>query len=123
MGDLARLYTLTTGVETRAEQLREAGERISNLARVLNIREGKGTRAHDTVPAKILDQPVSVAGVANDVTLSRTELDRGLDAYYAARGWTRNGVPTPATLDSLGLRELIPLVHPRPDVASSGHFP
>ena len=31
------------------------------------------------------------------------ELDRMLDEYYEARGWTAQGIPTAAKLDELGL--------------------
>ena len=30
-----------------------------------------------------------------------------LDGYYAARGWTRDGIPTKNTLTELGLESII----------------
>jgi aldehyde:ferredoxin oxidoreductase len=30
-----------------------------------------------------------------------------LDAYYALRGWTSEGIPTPEKLQSLGLDEVV----------------
>jgi aldehyde:ferredoxin oxidoreductase len=35
------------------------------------------------------------------------ELNAMLDAYYALRGWTSEGIPTPEKLQSLGLGEVI----------------
>jgi aldehyde:ferredoxin oxidoreductase len=35
------------------------------------------------------------------------ELDKMLDAYYALRGWTPEGIPTREKLNSLGLASLI----------------
>ncbi|MEM2875996.1 MAG: aldehyde ferredoxin oxidoreductase family protein, partial [Candidatus Bathyarchaeia archaeon] len=38
--DLAKLYTLVTGIDMSAEEIRVAGERINVLGRLFNIREG-----------------------------------------------------------------------------------
>jgi aldehyde:ferredoxin oxidoreductase len=103
--DLANYYTLATGIPMTAEELDKAGERIENLARLFNIREGKGTREYDTVPWKIKHCPVPDEGPAKGIVVNDEELQLGLDEYYAARGWTKNGVPTVAKLKELGLEE------------------
>ena len=103
--DLAIYYTLATGIPMTAEELDQDGERIENLARLFNIREGKGTRAYDTLPWKIENVPVPDEGPAKGVCVSDEELQLGLDDYYAARGWDSNGVPTVEKLESLGLGE------------------
>jgi aldehyde:ferredoxin oxidoreductase len=103
--DLANYYTLATGIPMTAEELDKAGERIENLARLFNIREGKGTREYDTVPWKIKNCPVPDEGPAKGIVVNDEELQLGLDEYYAARGWTKNGVPTVAKLKELGLEE------------------
>jgi len=87
------------------EELDKDGERIENLARLFNIREGKGTREYDTLPWKIENVPVPEEGPAKGVCVSDEELQLGLDDYYAARGWDSNGVPTVEKLESLGLGE------------------
>ncbi len=103
--DLANYYTLATGIPMTDVELDNAGERIENLARLFNIREGKGTREYDTVPWKIKHCPVPEEGPAKGVVVSDEELQLGLSEYYAARGWTENGVPTVAKLKELGLEE------------------
>lgn len=103
--DLANYYTLATGIPMTAEELDKDGERIENLARLFNIREGKGTRKYDTVPWKIKNCPVPEEGPAKGVVVNDEELQLGLDEYYAARGWTSNGVPTVKKLKELGLEE------------------
>jgi len=103
--DLANYYTLATGIPMTDKELDKAGERIENLARLYNIREGKGTREYDTLPWKIKNCPVPEDGPAKGVVVSDEELQLGLDEYYAARGWTSNGVPTVAKLKELGLEE------------------
>jgi aldehyde:ferredoxin oxidoreductase len=103
--DLAKYYTLATGIPMTAAELDKDGERIENLARLFNIREGKGTRKYDTLPWKIENAPVPEEGPAKGVVVSEEELQVGLDDYYAARSWTSNGVPTVEKLKELGLDE------------------
>jgi aldehyde:ferredoxin oxidoreductase len=81
----------------------QVGERIETLARLFNIREGKGTRQQDTLPYKILNVPVPEEGSAKNAHVSTEEFQAGLNGYYAARGWTPNGVPTPENLSALNL--------------------
>jgi aldehyde:ferredoxin oxidoreductase len=101
--DLANYYTLATGIPMTAEGLDKAGERIENLARLFNIREGKGTREYDTLPWKVKNTPVPEEGAAKGMCVSDEEHQLGLDDYYAARGWDSNGVPTLEKLKELGL--------------------
>ncbi len=108
--DLANYYTLATGIPITPEELDKDGERIENLARLFNIREGKGTRAYDTLPWKIMNVPVPEDGPAKGMFVSDEELQIGLDDYYAARGWTSDGVPTVEKLNELDLGEYAPMV-------------
>jgi len=108
--DMAKYYTLSTGFEMTPEELIKAGERINNLARVLNIREGKGTREYDTLPWKIMNVPVPDEGVAKGAVVNQKEFDIGLDDYYSVRGWTKEGIPTPEKLKELGLDDLVSIV-------------
>jgi aldehyde:ferredoxin oxidoreductase len=107
--DLANYYSLATGIPMTPEELTKDGERIENLARLFNIREGKGTRKYDTIPWKIKNVPVPDEGPAKGVCVSDEELQVGLDDYYAARGWTIDGVPSAAKLNELGLGDLAPV--------------
>ncbi len=108
--DMANYYTLATGFEMTPEELLKAGERINNLARVINIREGKGTRKYDTLPWKIMHVPVPDEGVAKGAIVNQKEFDIGLDDYYSIRGWTKEGIPTPEKLKELGLDDLVGIV-------------
>jgi aldehyde:ferredoxin oxidoreductase len=82
------------------------GDRIENLARLFNIREGKGTRKYDDVPYKIKNFPVPDEGPAKGVCVSDEEMAIGLDDYYASRGWTPDGIPTVERLKEVGLGDL-----------------
>ena len=101
--ELARTYSLVTGIPMTAEKMRTAGERMNNLARLLNIREGL-TRKDDTLPWKTMNDPIP-EGVAKGSFVSHDDLDLMLDAYYEARGWSSQGVPSMAKLEELGLSE------------------
>jgi aldehyde:ferredoxin oxidoreductase len=107
--DLAKLYTLVTGWETTPEEMRLKGERINNLARVINVREGLG-RKDDTLPWKVMNVPIPDEGPSKGAYVTQEELDLMLDDYYEARGWTRDGIPTPEKLKALGMDDLIPIV-------------
>ena len=104
--DLANYYTLATGIPITPEELTKSGERIENIARLFNIREGKGTREFDTLPWKIKNCPVPDEGPAKGAVVNEEEFQIGLDDYYAVRGWTPDGIPTPEKLADLGLGDL-----------------
>ena len=93
LDDLAKYYTLATGIPMTPAEMKKAGERIEVLARVFNIREGKGTREHDTLPWKIMNVPVPDEGVAKGACVNNDEFQIGLDDYYKVRGWTRGRNP------------------------------
>ena len=106
---MSRLYTLVTGIEIAPEEMKRAGERINNVARLFNIREGLG-RKDDTLPYKVMHMPVPDEGPSKGAYVSREELDLLLDDYYMARGWTREGIPTAEKLKELGMDDLTYIV-------------
>ena len=110
MADMTKYYNLATGFKMTPEELTKAGERINNLARLYNIREGLGTREYDTLPPKIMNVPIPDKGVAQGAVVNQEEFDLGLDDYYDVRGWTKNGVPTVKKLKELGLEKYAYLV-------------
>ena len=102
--DMAKLYSLVTGEAITAEELKVAGERINTLAKLINTREGLG-RKDDTLPWKVMNQPITDDGPAKGAVVTQDELDLMLDDYYQARGWNVEGVPTKAKLQSLGMQD------------------
>ena len=104
--DLAKYYTLVTGYEMSPEELTLAGERINNLGRLINIREGL-TRKDDSLPYKIMHFPVPDEGVSKGAHVTQEELDLLLDDYYETRGWTKEGVPTKEKLNAIGMEDLV----------------
>ena len=101
----ADIYEHVTGWPMTADELMQAGERINNLKKLFNIREG-WTRADDTLPPRALEEKLP-DGVAEGVGLPREELDLMIAAYYRARGWNDDGTIPESKLRELGLLDLI----------------
>jgi aldehyde:ferredoxin oxidoreductase len=109
LADMAKLYALVTGYEMTPEELSAAGERINTLARLINLREGL-SRKDDTLPWKVMNQPIPDDGPVKGAVVTQDELDLLLDDYYQSRGWTLDGVPTKSQLNKLGLEDLSSIV-------------
>ncbi len=107
--DMTKLYSLVTGFEMTPQEMKMAGERINNAAKLFNIREGLG-RKDDTLPYKVMHQPITDEGPSKGAYVTQEELDLLLDDYYEARGWTKEGVPTVEKLKELGMDDLIHIV-------------
>jgi aldehyde:ferredoxin oxidoreductase len=98
----ARMVRAVTGWEVDADELERIGERIVNLERLFNVREGV-RRSQDVLPWKVMHEPIP-EGPSAGMFCPPHELSAMLDAYYALRGWDADGVPTASRLDALGLR-------------------
>ncbi|HOA65054.1 MAG TPA: aldehyde ferredoxin oxidoreductase family protein [Coprothermobacter proteolyticus] len=101
--DVVDAIEAVTGIRFTIEQLMAIGERIYNLQRLFNIREGF-TRKDDYLPYRVTHEPIS-NGVTKGSYVSEEELQDMLDQYYMARGWSKEGVPTKMHLKRLGLVE------------------
>jgi aldehyde:ferredoxin oxidoreductase len=104
--DWAKLMSTLMGVDITPEEFRKTGERIYNLGRAYILREGF-TRADDTLPLRLLEDPLPEGPAEGQVV----NLDILLDAYYKYRGWDEQGRPTIEKLQELGLDWLIDAVH------------
>ena len=102
-----KLLAAATGVEHFADMgfLSKVGERIVNLERVFNVREGFG-RKEDTLPERMLNEPLHTLGAPGEGEMVR-EMEKFLDRYYELRSWNENGVPTTRKLDELGLGKIV----------------
>lgn len=93
----ARMYSAVTGFDLSGQDLLLAGERIWNLEKLYNLREGF-TAADDRLPTRLLDDP-NAAGEVVDLAPMLAE-------YYRFRGWDESGVPRPGKLEQLDLAAL-----------------
>ncbi len=105
MEDLTRLIAGGTGYPYTEEELSTIGERIWNLSRIFNVREGF-RRKDDYPPPALFDRPLP-EGPAAGKNFTREEYDAALSEYYRLRGWTEDGVPTKEKLAALGLADLM----------------
>ena len=102
----ARVLTAVTGELFTADDLMMVGERVWNLERLYNLREGF-TKADDTLPDRLLNEPVAKGPSEGFVA----KLEPMLEEYYAFRGWDENGVPKPEKLKELSLDFAIEAAH------------
>ena len=95
----AEMVRAVTGWDVTVAELERIGERIINLERLFNVREGV-RRTDDRLPWKVMHEPIP-AGPSAGMYCPPDELDRMLDEYYGLRGWDADGVPTSARLSAL----------------------
>jgi len=94
------LVASITGWNTNTWELMKVGERCITMARAFNIREGKG-KAGDNLPKRFLTPFDS--GPLKGVGIDETELAQSIDTYYGMVGWDKDGKPTMAKLQELGI--------------------
>jgi len=85
----------TTGWEMDREKFLEIGERINNLTRLFNLREGF-SRNDDQLPER-LKEPREDTGWK----IEELDFETMLGEYYSLRGWDKEGKPTSKTLERL----------------------
>jgi len=95
------LWNLSTGFNHTAETYLKAGERIWNLIRLFNLREGMDP-ADDDLPIRLFKESFS-KGQAKDILIKKEDFEKSLKEYYAMRGWNEKGIPTSSKLKELGL--------------------
>lgn len=102
-----KMLAAARGLDKLADNdyLEKVGEKMYNLERAFNLREGLG-RADDTLPKRMLTEPLHTGDAPGEGQIVRHQ-DAFLDNYYKLRGWTKEGVPTPEKLKELGLDSLI----------------
>jgi len=90
-----------TGWDISLEELLQAGERATNLARLFNARE-VFSRQDDTLPKRLFDPLES--GPLEGVAYPKAEFEQALTTLYQLKGWdTNTGLPSRERLESLGL--------------------
>lgn len=108
--NLAEIYSAATGIETTPMELIKRGERIFNLYKILNVREGF-ERKDDAFPPiwlKPLETPDGTQALTDyhrEKKISAEDIERLLDDYYDERGWNvERGIPSTEKLEELGLK-------------------
>lgn len=97
----AKLLTTATGFFIDEVEFKKIGERIYNLERLFNIREGL-TKEDDNLPSRFLDEPLP-EGPAKGQT---ADIKDNLQEYYHIRGWDELGVPSNRKLEELDIEPI-----------------
>ncbi len=96
--NLVKWLAYVTGWNINLEEFMRIGERIYNLKRLYNVREGC-SRKDDTLPPRILTHRRGSGGSPNNLP----PLGEMLSDYYKYRGWNEMGIPTKEKLLELNL--------------------
>ena len=99
------LYSQATGLDMTPAELKVAGERINNIKKAFNIREGWKC-SDDWLPPRLFSDPIT-EGEGKGTVISKEGLSLMIDDYYKARGWTSEGMIPDDKLRSLELDDSI----------------
>jgi aldehyde:ferredoxin oxidoreductase len=94
--EYAGVLSAVTGVRYSPEDLMLAGERIWNLEKLYNLREGF-EKSSDTLPDRFFSEGLK------GKRIDREEFLKTLEEYYRMRGWDENGIPSKQKLTQLGV--------------------
>lgn len=102
----ADLFSVITGHTITWEEIIGVSEKVWHLTRMISAREISGFgREMDLPPARFYEEPTP-SGPNKGYYITRKDIDALLDEYYTQRGWDRNGIPTPETIERTGLKAI-----------------
>lgn len=90
-----------TGLEFSESEILGLGERVNNLKHMFNLREGL-TRDDFRLPKRLLTLPIP-EGASKGHVVTEEEMNKMLDDYFEARGWSKEGLPTEEKISDLDL--------------------
>jgi aldehyde:ferredoxin oxidoreductase len=98
VGTFVELLNTATGSEYTEKTYLEAGERIWNLTKLFNVKNGI-TRQDEKIPERALEEQLE----KDEAYIGRERFEKMLTEYYELRGWDTNGIPTREKLKALDL--------------------
>jgi aldehyde:ferredoxin oxidoreductase len=99
--EMVNMLNAATGFNYSPDSYLEAGERIWNLTRLFNIREGISAE-DDVLPKRFYEEKMP-EGAAKGLLISFELLEQAKEKYYELRGWDSEGIPRKETLRRLVL--------------------
>jgi len=103
--DLVELLNKVTGMSLSINQVIQVADRVCNLERAFNVREG-ASRKDDSLPYRVMNTPIP-SGPSKGQFIPKEAFNSELDSYYQNRGWDIKGVPKKETLVKLGLGYIV----------------
>jgi aldehyde:ferredoxin oxidoreductase len=98
---LAILFKELWGRDFTDDEVLKIGERVWNLGRLFNLREGV---EKDDLPTLMRAEEGAFAeGLSAGKFIGHQAFAAALQEYYDLRGWDENGVPSEAKLSELGI--------------------
>ena len=94
------LIEAVTGWDITSWELMKLGERITNMARIYNIREGFGKK-DDRLPSRFYQPHTS--GELSKTKIGEEEFQKAIESYYEMMGWNNEGIPSMSKLAELDL--------------------
>jgi aldehyde:ferredoxin oxidoreductase len=99
------VFNLATGKDWDVPRLLKISERVRNLERMFDVRQGL-TRKDDSLPKKFFEEPLKKGKFKGEV-LDREKFEAMKDEYYTLRGWdVKTGIPTREKLEELDLKDV-----------------
>jgi aldehyde:ferredoxin oxidoreductase len=95
--EIAEQYRQAVGTDETDEEILMKGERVWNLEKHFNVAAGV---EKDSLPPRLLREKLTKGPAEGKVA----DLYTMLEEYYELRGWDKNGVPTAAKNDELGIK-------------------
>lgn len=100
LNQLTSVVASVTGWKTSLFEVLKAGERGVTMARAFNMLRGF-TAADDSLPERMFE-PMR-GGTLKGHKIDREAFEKGKQLYYGMMGWDRDGIPTEAKLEELGV--------------------
>jgi len=100
----AEMVNAVTGLNLSVNEVQQLADRIWNLERAFNVREGM-SRKDDVLPYRFMHEPIP-EGPSEGMYCPPEELEKMKDELYEIRGWTRDGIPSRDKLLELGLDQV-----------------
>lgn len=115
--NMARMFSLATGIEMCEDEMMESSRRIFNLEKCLNVMYG-ADRSYDVLPYRMMYEPLNDTNGKKGMVTSPEELSGMLDEYYKMHGWDlQSSWPKSKILHDLGLEDVAKVL------AKKGKFP
>jgi len=110
----AEYYRAVTGRTVSPQKIVETGNRVWNLQKALNVREGIFSRKDDGIPESWVTEPIKseegdiyLQNYPKTKRIKKKEAEELLDGYYDERGWDiKTGNPTRQSLEKLKLNDV-----------------